>query len=77
MPVYMHMNTYAYGIHMQNLKEILDNLPHTLPYANINTYTRTHTYPVPPPSALSGTSLNIHHSGCSVSAVNAASHSRE
>lgn len=35
------------------------------------------TRPAPPPPALSGTSLNIHHSGCSESAVNAASHSRE
>lgn len=42
-----------------------------------HTHPHKHTHPVPPPSALSGTSLNIHHSGCSESAVNAASHSRE
>lgn len=66
------------------LKEILDNLSrthfsmctHTEVHTNTNTCARTH--PVPPPSrALSGTSLNIHHSGCSESAINAASHSRE
>lgn len=43
-------------------------------------FVRTPSHPPstrPPPLALSGTSLNIHHSGCSESAVNAASHSRE
>lgn len=73
------------------MEQILDNLPHTLftmcthSQARANTHTRmqahtdtrAHTHPAAPPSALSGTSLNIHHSGCSESAVNAASHSRE
>lgn len=83
--IYIHSYTCIWYIHehMQMLKEILDNLPQTHfsmctnseAHANTNTCTRTH--PAPPPSALSGTSLNIHHSGCSESAVNAASHSRE
>lgn len=57
------------------LKEILDNLPHA--HLGRRTQTQTRTPPLPPSPALSGTSLNIHHSGCSESAVNAASHSRE
>lgn len=61
---------------------MLDNLPHsrlgTQPTSACKyKHARTCTHSIPPPSALSGTSLNIHHSGCSESAVNAASHSRE
>lgn len=65
-----------------NVREMLDNLPRsclgTQPTSACKyKHARTCTHSVPPPSALSGTSLNIHHSGCSESAVNAASHSRE
>lgn len=60
---------------------ILNNLPRTHDmHAGVCRLTHKHSpihaHAHRPPS-LSGTSLNIHHSGCSESAVNAASHSRE
>lgn len=76
--LYVHQHTLIHT------KLILDNLPRThkscrRAFADAHTNTRWYarTRCPPPSSALSGTSLNIHHSGCSESAVNAASHSRE
>lgn len=65
--VYLHVNSKLDGKKKENL-----------PRTHIHNLTKqARTRPAPPPPALSGTSLNIHHSGCSESAVNAASHSRE
>lgn len=66
-------------------EQILDNLGRTRPaacktdaLARLGSCAHPHPHSTrPPPLALSGMSLNIHHSGCSESAVNAASHSRE
>lgn len=79
-PCMLHVHQHTHQIHTN---VILNNLPRTQDthagvcrlthkHAPIHAHAHAHR-----PPALSGTSLNIHHSGCSESAVNAASHSRE